>query len=51
MASKTKIYIVLEYVDGGELFDEIVSCHCLEFRDIIPFEELLAFINAIPIFL
>lgn len=25
MASKTKIYIVLEYVDGGELFDQIVS--------------------------
>lgn len=25
MASKTKIYIVLEYVDGGELFDKIVS--------------------------
>lgn len=24
MASKTKIYIVLEYVDGGELFDKIV---------------------------
>lgn len=31
MASKTKIYIVLEYVDGGELFDKIVSCHGLEF--------------------
>lgn len=25
MASKTKIYIVLEFVDGGELFDKIVS--------------------------
>lgn len=25
MASKTKIYIVLEYVTGGELFDKIVS--------------------------
>ncbi|XP_042026911.1 CBL-interacting serine/threonine-protein kinase 9-like [Salvia splendens] len=25
MASKTKIYIVLEYVDGGELFDEIAK--------------------------
>jgi len=25
MASKTKIYIVLELVDGGELFDKIVS--------------------------
>ncbi|KAM0935034.1 putative protein kinase CAMK-CAMKL-CHK1 family [Dioscorea sansibarensis] len=25
MASKTKIYIVLEYVDGGELFDKIVN--------------------------
>lgn len=25
MASKTKIYIVLEYVDGGELFDKIAQ--------------------------
>jgi len=25
MGSKTKIYIVLEYVTGGELFDAIVS--------------------------
>jgi len=25
MASKTKIYIVLELIDGGELFDKIVS--------------------------
>ena len=24
-ASKTKIYMVLEFVDGGELFDKIVS--------------------------
>lgn len=24
MASKTKIYIVLEFIDGGELFDKIV---------------------------
>jgi len=24
MASKTKIYIVLEFVTGGELFDKIV---------------------------
>jgi serine/threonine protein kinase len=24
MASKSKIYMVLEYVDGGELFDKIV---------------------------
>ena len=24
MASKTKIYIVVEFVDGGELFDRIV---------------------------
>lgn len=24
MASKTKIYIVLEFVDGGELFDKVV---------------------------
>jgi serine/threonine protein kinase len=27
IASKTKIYIVLEYVTGGELFDKIVSMH------------------------
>lgn len=25
MASKSKIYIVLEFVGGGELFDQIVS--------------------------
>lgn len=25
MASKTKIFIILEYVTGGELFDKIVS--------------------------
>ncbi|XP_071705915.1 CBL-interacting serine/threonine-protein kinase 9-like [Rutidosis leptorrhynchoides] len=25
MASKTKIYVVLEYVDGGELFDQIAK--------------------------
>jgi len=25
MASKTKIYIVMELVTGGELFDKIVS--------------------------
>jgi hypothetical protein len=25
MGSKTKIYIVLEYATGGELFDKIVS--------------------------
>lgn len=25
LASKTKIYMVLEYVHGGELFDKIVS--------------------------
>lgn len=25
LASKTKIYMVLEYVNGGELFDRIVS--------------------------
>lgn len=24
MASKTKIYMVLEFADGGELFDKIV---------------------------
>jgi hypothetical protein len=32
MASRTKIYMVLEFVDGGELFDKIVRlsnsvCH------------------------
>ena len=27
MASKTKIYMVLELVDAGELFDKIVSFH------------------------
>lgn len=25
LASKTKIYIVLEFVDGGELFDKILA--------------------------
>jgi hypothetical protein len=25
MASKKKIYLVLEFVNGGELFDKIVS--------------------------
>jgi len=31
LASKTKIYMVLEYVNGGELFDKIVSklCHLI----------------------
>lgn len=33
MASKTKIYIVLEFVDGGELFDEIVSNCCLNLHN------------------
>lgn len=33
MASKTKIYIVLEFVDGGELFDEIVSNCCLHLHN------------------
>jgi hypothetical protein len=30
VGSKTKIYIVLEYITGGELFDTIVShiLHC-----------------------
>jgi hypothetical protein len=27
MASKTKIYIVMELVTGGELFDKIVSAY------------------------
>lgn len=26
MASKTKVYLVLEFVNGGELFDKIVHC-------------------------
>jgi hypothetical protein len=30
MASKTKIYIVLEFVTGGELFDKIVRWICLK---------------------
>ncbi|XP_023546782.1 CBL-interacting serine/threonine-protein kinase 8-like isoform X1 [Cucurbita pepo subsp. pepo] len=33
LASRTKIYIILEYITGGELFDKIVSNsnkeHCL----------------------
>lgn len=29
LASKTKIYMVLEYVNGGELFDKIVRSNCL----------------------
>jgi hypothetical protein len=29
LASKTKIYMVLEYVNGGELFDKIVRTICL----------------------
>lgn len=31
MASKTKIYIVLELVNGGELFDKIVSNQSIQF--------------------
>ena len=34
-ASKTKIYMVLEYVDGGELFDKIVSIYTLGLIPII----------------
>ena len=30
MASKTKIYIVLEFVTGGELFDKIVRMLLLQ---------------------
>lgn len=30
MASKTKIYFVLEFVTGGELFDKIVSFQFIE---------------------
>lgn len=33
-ASKTKIYMVLEYVNGGELFDKIVSLENL-IRDVL----------------
>lgn len=31
MASKTKIYIVLEFVTGGELFDKIVRLWLLQY--------------------
>jgi 5'-AMP-activated protein kinase catalytic alpha subunit len=31
MASRTKIYIVLEYVTGGELFNKIVSFNGFSF--------------------
>ena len=31
MASKTKIYVVMEYVTGGELFNRIVSKILLSF--------------------
>nr|XP_024376647.1 CBL-interacting serine/threonine-protein kinase 3-like [Physcomitrium patens] len=32
MASKSKIYIVLEYVTGGELFDKIVSTYVSQLK-------------------
>ncbi|KVH97330.1 NAF domain-containing protein [Cynara cardunculus var. scolymus] len=35
MASKTKIYIVLEYVDGGELFDKIPENLLLDSNDVL----------------
>lgn len=35
MASKTKIYIVLEYVTGGELFDKIVSALCTYYTNLL----------------
>jgi hypothetical protein len=31
MASKSKIYIILEFVAGGELFDQIVRNICFSF--------------------
>jgi hypothetical protein len=36
MASKTKIYIVLELVSGGELFDKIVSFPFLSYYRFTP---------------
>lgn len=33
IASKSKVYMVLEYVDGGELYEQIVSIfRCINFR-------------------
>ena len=29
LASKTKIYLVLEWIKGGELFDHIRSAKCI----------------------
>jgi serine/threonine protein kinase len=36
MASKTKIYIVLELVSGGELFDKIVSSPFISYYRFFP---------------
>lgn len=41
MASKTKIYIVLELVSGGELFDKIVSVPLISYYSICFFPLLL----------
>ena len=35
MASKTKVYIVLEFVTGGELFDKIVRASPSDPFDVI----------------
>jgi hypothetical protein len=35
MASRTKIYMVLEFVDGGELFDKIVRLSKLSVGHIV----------------
>jgi hypothetical protein len=35
-ASKTKIYMVLEYVNGGELFDKIVRVLPLDCKPVKP---------------
>ncbi|KAI3976728.1 hypothetical protein MKX01_008586, partial [Papaver californicum] len=37
MAGKTKIYIVLEFVNGGQIFDEIVRLHFISFFSLQPF--------------
>lgn len=37
MASRTKIYMVLEFADGGELFDKIVSLSKLSVAHIVNF--------------
>jgi serine/threonine protein kinase len=37
MASKTKIYIVMELVTGGELFDKIVSAGLFSTSEVYTF--------------